>query len=301
MLVTGLWLLSWVSTPLVVRSSVALRASRVGPTPATMAEGSDGWALERLKAGGVRVAPKDNTFTSTDIETCVPRSAESPGIGIGLEEFGTDGTVGLVLVSFLVEDGNAASASRPILPGDALISVAPAGSAPISLEGLTYDATIEALQSIDPSAGPLTFSLRRLKRVPRVAVRLTFPPEDERPDETLTMIPGMPLRSTMLSKGIKLNDPLARRFDAGYGTGDCGGEGCCCTCALEVVQGAETLNEQKAQERQMLRKKPRWRLACRARIDEGLTEDSELVLKVSPRAWVEELEEACLVEEQEQA
>ena len=49
----------------------------------------------------------------------------------------------------------------------------------------------------------------------------------------------------------------------------------------------------------MLRKKPRWRLACRARIDEQLKEDSELVLKVSPRAWVEEIEGECLVEEEE--
>jgi hypothetical protein len=30
-----------------------------------------------------------------------------------------------------------------------------------------------------------------------------------------------------------LNDPLARRFDAGVGTGDCGGEGTCCTCAFD--------------------------------------------------------------------
>jgi hypothetical protein len=49
----------------------------------------------------------------------------------------------------------------------------------------------------------------------------------------------------------------------------------------------------------MLRKKPRWRLACRARIDPTLEEDSELVLKVSPRAWVEEIESECLVAEEE--
>ena len=49
----------------------------------------------------------------------------------------------------------------------------------------------------------------------------------------------------------------------------------------------------------MLRKKPRWRLACRARIDEQLEQDSELVLKVSPRAWVEEMESECLVAEDE--
>ena len=96
-----------------------------------------------------------------------------------------------------------------------LIAVAAAGVPPVNLEGLTYDDTIEALTSLDPAVGDLTFSVRRLQRVPRVSVTLTFPPEDDRLDETLTLIPGQPLRSTMLSKGIKLNDPLARRFDAG--------------------------------------------------------------------------------------
>ena len=176
---------------------------------------SDGWALERLKSGGVRLAAKDNTFTAVDLETRVPRSTESPGIGIGLEDVGSDGQIGLVLVGFIVEDGNAASASKALLPGDALISVSSAGMNPVTLEGLTYDATIEALTSIDPAAGDLTFSVRRLQRVPRVSVTLTFPPEDNRPDESLTLIPGQPLRNTMLAKGIKLNDPLARRFDAG--------------------------------------------------------------------------------------
>ena len=49
-------------------------------------------------------------------------------------------------------------------------------------------------------------------------------PDEERDDESLMMLPGQPLRQTILSRGIKLNDPLALRFDSG-GPGDCGGEG----------------------------------------------------------------------------
>ena len=217
MLAASVLTLSWALYTPALPLSVRPRAGITFPhqMSETSSPVSDGWALERLKSGGVRLAAKDNTFTAVDLETRVPRSTESPGIGIGLEEFGSDGQIGLVLVGFIVEDGNAASASKALLPGDALISVSSAGMNPVTLEGLTYDATIEALTSIDPAAGDLTFSVRRLQRVPRVSVTLTFPPEDNRPDESLTLIPGQPLRNTMLAKGIKLNDPLARRFDAG--------------------------------------------------------------------------------------
>ena len=98
------------------------------------------------------------------------------------------------------------------------------------------------------------------------------------------MLPGQPLRQTILARGIKLNDPLALRFDSG-GPGDCGGEGCCCTCAVQVVSGIQALNAAKSQERQMLRKHPDWRLGCRARVAEDLDEDTELVVRVSPRSW----------------
>ena len=48
------------------------------------------------------------------------------------------------------------------------------------------------------------------------------PSRQDRADERLMMLPGQPLRQTILSRGIKLNDPLALRFDSG-GAGDCGG------------------------------------------------------------------------------
>ena len=159
-----------------------------------------------------------------------------------------------------------------------------AGAPATACETATYDATVEALGSLDPALGSLIFTVRRLVRQPIVSVRLQFPGEEGRADEQLEMLPGQPLRQTILSRGIKLNDPLALRFDSG-GPGDCGGEGCCCTCAVQVVAGLGALNEQKSQERQMLRKHADWRLGCRARISGALDEDSELVVRVSPRSW----------------
>ena len=85
-----------------------------------------------------------------------------------------------------------------------------------------------------------------------------------REDEQIRLVAGSNLRRSMLARNVLLNDPMARRFDAGVGTGDCGGEGGCCTCAVEVVSGAQVLSGQKTQEEQMLRRFPRWRLACKA-------------------------------------
>ena len=205
-----------------LRMSARLAPLRMSELPL-----ADKWAIQKLK-DGVRVTSKDLRFRTEDESIEVPRSLDSPGIGLALEEVGSDGTVGLVLVDSVVDGGNAAS-TQAFLPGDALISVQDsAGTVEVALEGATYDATVEALGSLDPALGSLIFTVRRLVRQPVVSVRLQFPGEEGRADEQLEMLPGQPLRQTILSRGIKLNDPLALRFDSG-GPGDCGGEGCCCT------------------------------------------------------------------------
>ena len=54
---------------------------------------------------------------------------------------------------------------------------------------------------------------------------------------------------------------------------------------MQVVAGLKALNEQKSQERQMLKKHADWRLGCRAAISPSLDADSELVIRASPRNW----------------
>ena len=86
-------------------------------------------------------------------------------------------------------------------------------------------------------------------------------------------------------RGVKLNDPLARRFDNQANGGDCGSEGTCCTCAVSVQKGGELLTEAKSQEKQMLKPTPRWRLACKARVGMELPNGAvaNLEIKVNPR------------------
>lgn len=246
----------------------------------TFDEASQLWGLQRNRAtGDVELVANAFGWKMDEITTRIDRNG--PGLGIALEELGSDGEgAGLVVVRSCVDGGNAAAASEPILSGDVLVAVGTVGSRQSSVEAKPYDVTVEALGSLDPER-PVLLTLRRLVKLPECKVTLKFN-EEGRADEELTLLPGMPLRRSILSQGIKLNDPLARRFDAGWGTGDCGGEGTCATCAMKVLSGAEALNEQATQERQMLKKHPTWRLACKASIAD-LASDTSLVLEVAPR------------------
>ena len=87
----------------------------------------------------------------------------------------------------------------------------------------------------------------------------------------------------MLTRGVKLNDALSRRFDSG-GTGDCGAEGTCATCAVNVIKGMELLNPIKIQEQQIFQNKHQWRMACKAVVGYGMTE-GEMTIQVSPKRW----------------
>jgi ferredoxin len=94
---------------------------------------------------------------------------------------------------------------------------------------------------------------------------------------------GENLRQGMLVRGVKLNDPLAKRFDTKSG-GNCGAGGLCRTCSVCVMDGAELLNDQRIAEKQMLADSPRWRLACKAIVGHGMRE-GEMTVRVNPKQW----------------
>ena len=122
-----------------------------------------------------------------------------------------------------------------------------------------------------------------MRKKPRVSVKLQFPPDFEEPDTTIELFSGENLRRAMLTRGVKLNDALSRRFDSG-GTGDCGAEGTCATCAINVIKGMDLLNPIKTQEQQIFEKYPQWRMACKAVVGYGMTE-GEMTVQVSPKRW----------------
>ena len=225
-----------------------------------------------------------------------PRS-ESGGLGLDLVELagGREDGLGITLIAAVNNDED-----RDILPGDSLARVQLVRTRQGSnlqeqkeeiytaqTECLGFDATVQAIQQLPaPSEqyqDEYILQIKRLRRKPKVSVKLQYPPSQNEPDVTLELFAGENLRQGMLIRGVKLNDPLAQRFDTKNG-GNCGAGGLCRTCAVTVQNGMDLLNPQRPAEQQMLADSPRWRLACKAIVGFGMRE-GEMTIRVNPRQW----------------
>lgn len=253
-------------------------------------------------ADGVFLGAKSSKEIMVDSVTVgFPRRQDS-GMGILLEEIagGREDGLGITIVSGLVEGG--AADGSGILPGDSVSKIAikkrnkDSGGVglsevdetlSISTECLGYDATVDQILSLPECESDdeiFLITVKRLRRKPRVTVNLQFPPSQEDQQEiTLELFSGENLRRAMLTRGVKMNDAMSRRFDSG-GMGDCGAEGTCATCVVNVVEGGDLLNQQSIQESQILKKNPKWRMACKAIVGYGFKE-GEMTLRVNPRQW----------------
>jgi len=264
-----------------------------------------------LQAAGVYLQARNKQEIMAD--TVKVRFPRLPDTGLGLELLelagGREDGLGITIVEGIVAGG--AADGSGILPGDSIVQVElqrssrsgtsdssssldveeTAESFAVETECLGFDKTIEALQSLPPPVADdddaveetFVLTLKRLRRKPKVQVRLQYPPEMNEPDVSLELFAGKNLRRALLVRGTKLNDPLARRFDSG-GRGDCGAEGTCATCAVAVTAGLDLLSPPGVQEAQIFRNQPRWRMTCKAVVGYGMRE-GELTLRVSPRQW----------------
>lgn len=275
----------------------------------------DGWTANFVQKatenqGKVRLEAKNNIEHFVDVITVeFPRNIESGGgLGIELEEIagGRDDGIGITIISGLVPGGSSENAD--LNPGDSLSSISlirrripPANKETdkamiseneeafsVATECFGYDKTVEAIGKTIPSPKPgyedfFVLTVKRLRRLPKVTIRLQYPPEQNEPDATIEMYAGENLRQGMLIRGVKLNDPLAKRFDTKSG-GNCGAGGLCRTCSVCVMNGGDVLNPQRVAEQQMLQDNPRWRLACKAVVGYGMKE-GEMTVRVNPNQW----------------
>ena len=239
------------------------------------------------------------------VQVVFPRR-EGQGLGIELMEIagGREDGLGITLVQGLVDGGP--TQGLDILPGDSISKITllrrqrrnyNAGqeaslaefqeNIPIRTECLGFDATVRAIQNLPPYSGKfdetIELTLKRIRRKPTVYVKLQYPPSQKEQEATIELFAGENLRMGMLMRGIKLNDPLAKRFDTKNG-GNCGAGGLCRTCAVSVLSGRDLLNPQRLAEKQMLQDSPRWRLACKAIVGYGM-KDGEMTVRVNPRQF----------------
>ena len=249
-----------------------------------------------------------------------PRKLETGGsLGIQLKEIAgdRDDGLGITVVEGLVSNGSADDASKfgicDIMPGDSLTKIAIIRKSrggdqgksiqeneqifSVITECLSYDSTVEQILSLpspptneDAYEDYYQVTVKRLRRRPKIKINLQYPPnqineETGKPlqDTSIELDAGENLRQGMLIRGVKLNDPLAKRFDTKSG-GNCGAGGLCRTCSVVVLNGGELLNPQRVAEQQMLADNPRWRLACKAIVGFGMKE-GEMTIRVNPRQW----------------
>lgn len=55
-------------------------------------------------------------------------------------------------------------------------------------------------------------------------------------------------------------------------------------CVVAVSKGEELLSPKAIQEAQILKKNPRWRMACKTVVGYGM-KDGQLTIQVNPRQW----------------
>mmetsp|Transcript_28835 Transcript_28835/g.44824 ORF Transcript_28835/g.44824 Transcript_28835/m.44824 type:complete len:327 (-) Transcript_28835:749-1729(-) len=242
-------------------------------------------AKSPVREAGIYLGARDST--NNFVDTLKFEVSRDGGLGIELVEIagGRGDGVGITICSGLVAGGNAASTG--IIPGDSVASLEVKGNdnpdAAVRTECLDYDSTIDAILSLPSDGDTLVVTVKRIRRKPKTTVVLQYPPEMNEPDVSLELFSGENLRRAMLVRGIKLNDPLSRRFDSG-GSGDCGADGTCATCVVSIAQGGHLMSPPGLQEQQILVKNPRWRMACKTIIGYG-AQEGKMVVKVNPRQW----------------
>ena len=202
----------------------------------------------------IQLIPKNMNDHYVDTFTVkIPIPLDSPGLGLLEVEGGREDGLGITIVNGLVAGGNAERAmlriteqgedENNIMYGDSIVNaeliLTRRGSLQtdinsIRTECLGYDATVDALvgmlstlnnnQDNSIQEALVLLTLKRIRRRPRIQVKVNYPPSDNLPPETLQLQPGENLRLAMLQRGIKLNDPLAQRYDGkATGSGNCGG------------------------------------------------------------------------------
>jgi ferredoxin len=255
-----------------------------------------------LREEGIYLGAKSDKGIMVDTVKVSFKRRIGEGLGMELLEIagGREDGLGITVVDGIVKGG--ATDGKDVKVGDSIVAVAVLQTARSTEEGSLSDAevstsidtecfgwdkTVEAIGSLPPAKESedefIVLTLKRLRRKPKVSIKLQYPPEQDEPDTTIELFAGENLRRAMLTRGIKLNDKLSERFDSG-GMGDCGADGTCATCVVGIVKGDDLISPQGTQESQILRKNPRWRMACKAIVGYGFQE-GEMTIRVNPRQW----------------
>jgi len=120
-------------------------------------------------------------------------------------------------------------------------------------------------------------NLKRIRRWPKVQVRVEYPPsqcaEGVSNVREIELFAGENLRRALLNRGIIMDDPEAPKCDF------CGGK-----CTVRVMRGMGLLNPIGTTEEKLMKRNPKCRLSCKTTVGYNMQE-GELQLRVNLRQW----------------
>merc|ERR1740139_1804214 len=240
------------------------------------------------RAGGIPyMDSKSKDHFVDDLENLAVTRAG--GLGMELTELagGRDDGYGLTIVSAVYEGGNAAAAG--ILAGDSIAAVAVTTT---TREGNTmeetmetrececrdFDTTLDALGTFPGDADVAYVSVRRLRRWPKIQVKVEYPPSQcaEGVDnvKTIELFAGENLKRALQNRGIILDDPGNVKCDY------CGSNG----CYVSISKGKILLNPTGPTEDKLFINNPTCRISCRTTVGYNMQE-GDLSLRVNLSQW----------------
>jgi ferredoxin len=182
-----------------------------------------------------------------------------------------------------VSDAGAVAEFGSIEPGDTIVAVGSGLGDVVNTEAADYDATASAILEVAGSHDEIVLVVKRMVRRRVAQLTAVLPSGEQR---TIVAYHGENVRMALLRQGVlAVNDGSTPRYD-GKSSGNCGGNGLCCTCVVSVLSGAEHLNERTSSEKQLLRKVARWRQSCKAKVqirDDAAADEIAVRVQLAPR------------------
>lgn len=240
---------------------------------------------------------KDPFYGIENIRTRIDLVPGDHSLGLELTEFAHSDNVGdhrgLVMVTKVTNE----TPDLRIHVGDTIVGVFAGSDFKESTTALDYDETVDVLRrakehALSQGRDSVELELNRVVQRHHVTVEV----EDDGKVTTLeSALAGDNLRLLLLHNNAQLYDGKVHRLDQPSLTTDCGGEGICGTCLVQVLHGMDHLNSIGPQEQSLLHDRPSsLRAACRTVIGADNVPGTVLRILLHPHQYLEPLEDAKL-------
>mmetsp|Transcript_15434 Transcript_15434/g.15558 ORF Transcript_15434/g.15558 Transcript_15434/m.15558 type:complete len:301 (+) Transcript_15434:109-1011(+) len=263
-----------------------LHSTEVDEVTEKLNEVASKWKLVQYGQRGddFRLELPDRTFMDERTRVVVTPQG---GLGLSLlEAYSLKQQSGLVLIDEIIPGSNAEKGGGFQI-GDSIVSIASLGDdiKITTVEGRNFDYTVNELRKFSEYE-KIAITVKRPVKRKEIDVKMYGPKGEFAGNFTVLSGYGTNMRTALQSMNMKMYDERMARFDAPYEGGNCGGEGTCGTCQVEVMEGMDLLNKKVRVEDAVLIQQgmpANYRWACRAEIAGGVNRGGTVRIKLRPQ------------------